>query len=78
METNPNPLMSFLPLIIISLFFGLVAHFLAKEKGRNVTLWTVLGFIPVVNIPCVWFFIGAANLNVEKKLDALLERLGRS
>lgn len=67
-------LMSFLPLIFISLFFGIIANMLAKEKGRNVTLWTVLGFIPLVGYVCMPFFIGSANLRLEEKIDRLLER----
>jgi len=47
---------------------------LAKEKGRRVLLWTVLGFIPGVNILVMWFFIGAANLRLEGKIDELLRR----
>ena len=73
--TEPTgSLLSFLPLIIISLFFGVVANMLAKEKGRKVTLWTVLGFIPLVGYVCMPFFIGAANLKLEEKIDRLLER----
>ena len=68
-----DPIVSiFLP-IIIMFIFSLVAHMLAKEKGRNVLLWTILGFIPVVNIFCMWFFVGAANLRLEEKIDRLLE-----
>ncbi len=68
-----DPIVSiFLP-IIIMFIFSLVAHMLAKEKGRNVLLWTILGFIPVVNIFCMWFFVGAANLRLEEKIDRLLK-----
>jgi hypothetical protein len=41
-------------------------------------LWTILGAIPIVNIVCVWFFIGAANLRLERKLDELSRRMGGS
>lgn len=68
-----DPIVSiFLP-IIVMFVFSLVAHMLAKEKGRNVLLWTILGFIPVVNIFCMWFFVGAANLRLEEKIDRLLK-----
>jgi len=71
--TQHDPIVSiFLP-IIIMFIFSLVAHMLAKEKGRNVLLWTILGFIPVVNIFCMWFFVGAANLRLEEKIDRLLK-----
>ena len=68
-----DPIVSiFLP-IIIMFIFSLVAHMLANENGRNVLLWTILGFIPVVNIFCMWFFVGAANLRLEEKIDQLLK-----
>ena len=71
--TQNDPIVSiFLP-IVVMFIFSLVAHMLAKEKGRNVLLWTILGFIPVVNIFCMWFFVGAANLRLEEKIDRLLK-----
>ncbi len=75
MEQNvaqQDPLLSLLPIFIMSLGFGVVAHLLAKEKGRKVGLWTILGFIPLVNFWCLPYFIGAANLRLEAKIDAVL------
>jgi len=68
-----DPIASIIVPILMLLIFSIVAHMLAKEKGRNVVLWTILGFIPVVNIFCMWFFVGAANLRLEKKIDQLLK-----
>lgn len=48
---------------------------LAKDKGRNVPLWTVLGFIPLVNMVCIAYFIGASNRRVEEKVDTILAQL---
>jgi len=73
-----DPLTSLIPLIIVSLIFGIVAHMLAKEKGRNVVKWTILGFIPFVNIFCMSYFIGAANLRLEEKIDQLLRNSEKS
>jgi hypothetical protein len=67
-----------LPLVIMSVGIGVAAYFLAKDKERNVVRWTVLGCIPVVNIVAVWFFIGASNLRVERKLDEVLQRLAKA
>jgi hypothetical protein len=80
MEQNNqfNLLLSFLPLLLISLLFALLGHFLAKEKGRNVKLWTILGAIPFVNMFLMWFFVGAANLRLEKKIDQLLSAVDKS
>lgn len=71
--SQPDPIVSIVVPIIMMLIFSLIAHMLAKEKGRNVVLWTILGFVPVVNIFCMWFFVGAANLRLEEKIDRLLQ-----
>ena len=55
--------------------FGITAFFLAKEKGRNIPLWTVIGCIPLVNMFFIWFFIGAANLKTEQKLEEILRSI---
>ena len=77
-NTATSTLISFLPLTLMSLMMAIPANMLAKEKGRNVVLWTVLGAIPVVNFACFWFFIGAANLKLERKIDALLQAAGKT
>lgn len=65
---------SLLPLIVMILIVGLTAHFLAREKGRNVVLWTILGCIPFINFFFIWFFVGATNLRLEKKLDLIIQK----
>ena len=67
-------IIQFVPLLIFSSGFGVIAHLLAKEKGRKVALWTILGAIPFVNFCCLPFFVGAANLRLERKIDELLGR----
>lgn len=74
-NTSASLLISFLPLILMSLLMAIAANLLAREKGRNITKWTILALIPVVNFACIWFFIGAANLHTERKLDEILKRL---
>lgn len=64
-------------LVLISLVFGFIVRRLAKDKGRNVTKWTIWGFIPIVNFMLTWYFAGAANLRAERKLDALLRAQGQ-
>ena len=59
--------------MLFSVPVAILANLLAKEKGRNITRWTVLGAIPLVNWFCLWFFVGAANLRVERKIDELLK-----
>ena len=66
-----------LPLIILGIGIAIPIGLLAKEKGRNVKLWVILSFIPMINFWCLPFFVGASNLRLEKKLDAILEKLDR-
>lgn len=73
MNPDPNPIAAFIPLIIMSIPFAIVGNLLAKEKGRNVFLWTVIAIIPFINFIAMWFFVGATNLRLEQKLDMLLE-----
>ena len=78
MESTPptqSNVVQFLPLIILSVACALIAHHLAKEKGRDVTLWTILGAIPFINFFFIWFFVGASNLKHEAKLDEILSKM---
>jgi hypothetical protein len=64
--------------LLVPFFFSIAlainSYLLAKDKGRNVVLWTILGFVPFINACVIWYFVGAANLKLEKKLDALLNK----
>ena len=75
MENQPSILLQFVPLLVLSLGLGFQALFLAKDKGRNVVLWAIVGFMPFVNFFCIWYLIGASNLRHEQKLDEILSRL---
>jgi hypothetical protein len=76
MQSNAlEALISLIPFLIVSCLMGFVAKALAKDKGRDVVLWTILGCIPFLNMFCIPFFIGAANLRLERKVDEVLRRL---
>ncbi|AKJ66958.1 hypothetical protein ABW99_00645 [Pandoraea thiooxydans] len=78
METTPEAtLMSFVPLLLMSLVFGIVGHYLAKDKGRPVFRWTILCIVPFVNIYCLAYLIGCTNLRLEAKIDAILKAQGQ-
>nr|VFJ87497.1 MAG: hypothetical protein BECKH772A_GA0070896_100042 [Candidatus Kentron sp. H]VFJ89265.1 MAG: hypothetical protein BECKH772B_GA0070898_100042 [Candidatus Kentron sp. H]VFJ95875.1 MAG: hypothetical protein BECKH772C_GA0070978_100042 [Candidatus Kentron sp. H] len=62
-------------LILLSIPPAVLSYLLARDKGRNVAKWTILGAIPVVNMFCLSYFIGAANKKQEEKLDAILHKL---
>ena len=78
MESTAYPgVLSVAPFMLISVAATITVYLLAREKGRRVVLWTVLGAIPFVNIFCLWYFIGAANLRLEAKLDHILSALAK-
>nr|VFK24892.1 MAG: hypothetical protein BECKMB1821G_GA0114241_101026 [Candidatus Kentron sp. MB]VFK30007.1 MAG: hypothetical protein BECKMB1821I_GA0114274_101310 [Candidatus Kentron sp. MB]VFK75015.1 MAG: hypothetical protein BECKMB1821H_GA0114242_101411 [Candidatus Kentron sp. MB] len=68
-------ILTFLPWIIFTAPIAIVSYLLAKEKGRNIVKWTILGCVPFINVLCLWYFIGAANKNHEEKLDIILRSL---
>ncbi|RZT95746.1 hypothetical protein EV201_0371 [Ancylomarina subtilis] len=74
---QPNPSAAFLPLILIFLVIAIAVYKLAKEKGKNVALWTMLACIPIVNIISVIYIVGATNSRLEAKIDRLLKELDR-
>ena len=65
-------LQQFLPLIIITLPIVFICNSLAKEKGKNVMLWTILGIIPGVNYYSLLYLASASNNFTDKKIDKIL------
>ena len=75
MTMEPTGLFSFLPLLFLTLVPGITAFFLAKDKGRNVLLCTILGVIPFLNLGVLLYLVGATNLKMATKLDEIIARL---
>jgi ABC-type uncharacterized transport system YnjBCD permease subunit len=75
---QPNPLLSFLPLLIITIPLIFVIRKLAIEKGKDAVLWTVLACIPIINFIILWYIVGATNKRLEEKLDKILDALNES
>jgi len=48
---------------------------LAKEKGNNITLWTILGLVPAVNFYSLLYLLGAPSKVLEEKMDRILNLL---
>ena len=63
-----------MPLFLIIVPAGL-SYFLAKDKGRNIGLWTALGLISFLNLVFLLFFLSATNLRLEAKLDRIITSL---
>jgi preprotein translocase subunit YajC len=75
---QPNPLVSILPLIIIMVPMIFVIRRLAKEKGKDVTLWTILACIPIVNCILLPYIVGTPNKILEAKINEILKSLNKS
>ena len=61
--------------LVLLLAMPIIAALLAAEKGRNVTLWAILGAIPGFNVLAMFYFVGARNLILEEKLDRILAQI---
>ena len=72
---QPDPLMSLLPLIIITIPVFFICRQLAKEKNKNVGKWTIIGLVPFVNYFAMLYLIGASNHQLEDKIDRMLAKL---
>lgn len=75
---QPNPIVSLIPLLIIMIPMVFVVNRLAKEKGLNIALWTVLACIPLINFIILPYVIGTPSKTLEDKMDKLLEALKRN
>ena len=72
---TPYPFLSVLPLILLTIPLILVNLFLAKEKGKNVLLWTLLSILPIFNKKILAYLVGAKNKVLEEKIDKIMEKL---
>lgn len=72
-DNHAHPILGLVFFALFSIPFGVTAYLLAQEKGRNAALWTILGVIPVLNIFCLYYFMGAVNMKLERKVDELIE-----
>jgi hypothetical protein len=67
--SQPGFFIQILPLLLVSVIFALITYFLAKKKGRNLAVWTIVGAIPFVNTYAVVALICLPTLRLERKVD---------
>jgi hypothetical protein len=73
--TQPNPFMTLIPFVLIMVPMIFVINRLAKEKGKNVLLWTLLACIPFVNFIILPYIVGTPSKIQENKIDKIIELL---
>ena len=64
------------PLLIMAIPLTIASCALARAKGRNAVLWGILSLIPIVNLGVIYFLVGCPDLNIERKIDAILSAVG--
>jgi hypothetical protein len=74
---QPNPLTSLLPMLILMIPMIFIIRGLAKAKGKDLTLWTVLACIPIVNFIVLPYIVGVPSKIHEDKMDKIMEELNR-
>lgn len=72
MESQGLGFTSLLPLIIMTLPLIFICRRLAKDKGKNVIKYTILGCIPFVNYYALFYLVGTPNKILEEKLDRII------
>lgn len=74
---QPNPIFSLLPLILMMVPIIFIIRGLAKAKGFDLTLWTILACIPFVNFIILPYIVGLPSKTQEDKIDKILELLNK-
>lgn len=74
---QPNPIASLLPMIIIMIPLIFIIRQLAKEKGKDMTLMTILACIPFINFIILPYIVGTPSKILEDKMDKIIETLNR-
>jgi len=67
-----------IPLIILMIPIIFINYRLAKDKGKNIVKYTILGFIPLLNYIALVYLVGTPNLILDKKVDRILTLLEAS
>lgn len=75
-EPSGGGFVALIPMLVMGVFLAFVVHTLAKQKGLEPWKWTILALIPVVNFYIALYVVGVPNLNLERKVDKLLEKYG--
>lgn len=57
--------------LILCILIAFMCRQLAKQKGRCITKFTILGAFPLVNVFIFWFLVGDHRL-LDKKLDKII------
>ncbi len=74
---QPNPILTLLPMILIMIPTFFIIRGLAKAKGKDMTLWTVLACIPFVNFIVLPYIVGVPSKILEDKMDKIIELLSK-
>ena len=75
---QPNPFITLIMFALIMMPMIIAISILAKEKGKNVILWTILACIPLVNFFIVPYIIGTPSKIQEEKLNKIIELLNKN
>lgn len=72
MRHEPGIIVQLLPLLLLGIGFAFVNFNLAKGKGYSVLLFTILAFIPFVNVFATLYVIGAPDRILRERIVSLL------
>ena len=71
MQTQVNPIINFIPLLIIYVILAICMTPVAKRKGKKIWLNWVMCFIPIINAFWIITTISLTDEEVKKELTEL-------
>ncbi|MBN2436413.1 MAG: hypothetical protein JXK07_14215 [Spirochaetes bacterium] len=74
---QPNMLVSFMPMILLTIPMIVLNCKVAKRKGRSQVLYLILSVIPIVNFFSCLYLISLTDIEVVEKLNSILEKLDK-
>ncbi|BDX38717.1 hypothetical protein CYCD_20720 [Tenuifilaceae bacterium CYCD] len=74
---QPNPFSTLIMFALIMVPMIIAISRLAKEKGKNVILWTILACIPFVNFFIIPYIVGTPSKTQDEKLNMIIELLNK-
>ena len=75
MESAPNPIVAFIPLILMMIPILIVNIVISNRKGKNPTMYGLLSLIPIVSVALLFFLVSITDKDVYEKLDDILKIL---
>lgn len=77
MSQTMSPIVSLVPLITMLLPFFVLNFIVAKRKGENPVVMSLISFVPVLDMIISFYLISITDKAVYDKIDELMSKLDK-